>query len=158
MLGVRVLPPQPRTWPVRSAVRTPASHVGNRGSIPLRATKPRKGELRLPFFVLGRFQVSKGESKGGRRRSRAGKTRAKSERPHRCTASRETRPGNATDARNAAPRPARREAAATVAFDSPTGYQTQKRGATAPLFICHLIDETMTRPAENDDPAFLDIH
>ena len=29
-------------WPVRLGVRTPGFHPGNRGSIPLRATKKRK--------------------------------------------------------------------------------------------------------------------
>ena len=36
---VRILVPQ--YWPVRLGVRTSASHAGNRGSIPLRATKER---------------------------------------------------------------------------------------------------------------------
>ena len=67
-----------------------------------------------------REQVSevKRDSKGGRRRSPAARTRVMNERSQRCRASRETRPGNATDACNTAPRLARREAAAAVEFES----------------------------------------
>ena len=38
-------------WPVRLPVRTPDFHSGNRGSIPLRATKPLY-ESRAAFCVL----------------------------------------------------------------------------------------------------------
>ena len=34
-----------QNWPVRLVARTPGSHPGNRGSIPLRATKRKKYDI-----------------------------------------------------------------------------------------------------------------
>ena len=41
-----------RTWLVGQAVKTPPSHGGNRGSIPLRTAETRKSEMISGFFVV----------------------------------------------------------------------------------------------------------
>ncbi len=39
-------------WPVRLGVRTPGFHPGNRGSIPLRATKIIQQRIYLPLWQI----------------------------------------------------------------------------------------------------------
>ena len=47
-----------KSCPVRLAVRTPASHAGNRGSIPLPGTRSGRFHRNLPFFHILRRNPS----------------------------------------------------------------------------------------------------
>ena len=116
-------------WPVRSAVRTPASHVGNRGSIPLRATtSPYRGAC-APCSAFGPLE-RRGESKGG---SPAGgvSENASAERAFAGTPPREgpTPEPVGGVARASEGTPTRASTLRRVGFDSPTGYHTTLSGS-----------------------------